>query len=44
MPGGPEAIDALMNNAGTVILGAAEEVTPEEVLRLFQATSSALCG
>jgi NAD(P)-dependent dehydrogenase (short-subunit alcohol dehydrogenase family) len=29
-------IDVLMNNAGTGILGAAEETTPEEALRLFQ--------
>jgi NAD(P)-dependent dehydrogenase (short-subunit alcohol dehydrogenase family) len=29
-------IDVLMNNAGTGILGAAEEVTPDEALRLFQ--------
>src|SRR5207244_3953277 len=29
-------IDVLRNNAGTGILGAAEEVTPEEALRLFQ--------
>lgn len=29
-------IDVLHNNAGTGILGAAEEVTPDEALRLFQ--------
>ena len=29
-------IDALHNNAGTGIIGAAEEVTPEEAVRLFQ--------
>jgi len=29
-------IDVLHNNAGTGIIGAAEEVTPEETLRLFQ--------
>jgi NAD(P)-dependent dehydrogenase (short-subunit alcohol dehydrogenase family) len=29
-------LDVLMNNAGTEILGAAEEVTLEEALRLFQ--------
>ena len=29
-------IDVLLNNAGTGIIGAAEEVTPEEALRLFQ--------
>lgn len=29
-------IDVLHNNAGTGVLGAAEEVTPEEALRLFQ--------
>ena len=29
-------IDVLHNNAGTGIIGAAEEITPEEALRLFQ--------
>ena len=29
-------IDVLHNNAGTGIIGAAEEVTPEEAMRLFQ--------
>src|SRR5207247_5192591 len=29
-------IDVLSNNAGTGIIGAAEEVTPEEAMRLFQ--------
>lgn len=29
-------IDVLHNNAGTGVIGAAEEVTPEEALRLFQ--------
>jgi NAD(P)-dependent dehydrogenase (short-subunit alcohol dehydrogenase family) len=29
-------VDALHNNAGTGIIGAAEEITPEEAMRLFQ--------
>jgi NAD(P)-dependent dehydrogenase (short-subunit alcohol dehydrogenase family) len=31
-----ERIDVLHNNAGTGIIGAAEEITPEEGMRLFQ--------